>query len=352
MPTVARHGGTGYDSGHVKRWLSRIEYLIAAVALGAIAALVTWWSTFFRRIITEKADVQRDLASLELTGAELQKALGQIDARAHRLLLMITGETTVFLLAVVLCVVALAMVARRRRYARERMERLLQFTSHELKTPVAGVRALLQSLSLGTIPEADRGRFFALGISECDRLEHLVETILAYQRAMARNPRDGLDVARGDDLVEEILEHRAGTGISEQVKRELDATPVKVDRDGFRVILENLLDNARKYGGGKEVVVAGKTDGRLWRLEVRDQGPGFEPADAEHIFDPFKRNRNNGVTHGSGLGLFIARELAHQMGGHLSARSPGRGQGATFVFELKRADQPDGNALPAEVRHG
>lgn len=336
----------------MKRWASRIEYLIAAVALGAIAALVTWWSTFFRRIITEKADVQRDLAALELTGAELQKALDQIEARASRLLLMITGETTVFLLAVVLCVVALAMVARRRRYARERMERLLQFTSHELKTPVAGVRALLQSLSLGTIPEADRGRFFNLGISECDRLEHLVETILAYQRAMARNPREGLDVARADDLVEEILEHRAGTGIQEQVKREgVDATPVKVDRDGFRVVLENLLDNARKYGGGKEVAVTGKADGRYWRLEVRDQGPGFEPADAERIFDPFKRNKNNGVTHGSGLGLFIARELAHQMGGQLSAISAGPGKGATFVFELKRADQGPA-AAPAEVRHG
>jgi signal transduction histidine kinase len=325
----------------MKTWLSRIEYFIAAWALAAIGALVWWWSVFFRRLIIERSELHRFIVS-ERYGLEperLERALTDVQQRNERLMLMISGETAVFLLAIVLCVFALAMVARRRRTARETMERLLQFTSHELKTPVAGVRALLQSLTLGSIPETERNRFIGLGVAECDRLEHLVETILAYQRAMARGPRRGLDVARVDELVEEILAHRAGTGISEQVKREsVASTPVRVDRDGFRVVLENLLDNARKYAAGREVTVSGQTVGRTCRLEVHDQGPGFNPADAARLFDPFRRNKNNGVTHGSGLGLYIARELAHQMGGELSATSRGPGQGATFVFELKVAE--------------
>ncbi len=332
----------------MKRLLARIEYVIAAVALGAIAALAAWWSVFFRRVVGEQAGLRRQLIDFELANDPAKKAdaLAYVDERAERLLLMVTGETAVFILAVTLAVLALVVVARRRRHARERMERLLQFTSHELKTPVAGVRALLQSMAMGSIPEADRGRFFTLGIAECDRLEHLVETILAYQRAMARTDDDKLHGERAAALVEEIVEHRATTGISESVKREgLDGSVVKVDKDSFRVIFENLLDNARKYGGGKEVLVAARADGKRWRLTVRDQGPGFEPKDAEALFDPFRRNKSRGVTHGAGLGLFIARQLAQQMGGQLSAHSDGPGTGATFLLELKLADA-------AEVRRG
>ncbi len=86
--------------------------------------------------------------------------------------------------------VVLFLLAQRRKQQREDMEKLLQFTSHEFKTPVAGVKGLLQSLAIGSIPEAQRAELIQLGQLECDRLEHLAETILAYQRAMSRDPRD------------------------------------------------------------------------------------------------------------------------------------------------------------------
>ena len=120
----------------------------------------------------------------------------EIAARHDRRNVMLVGESTLLALMLSGSLVVLFLLAQRRKQQREDMEKLLQFTSHEFKTPVAGVKGLLQSLALGSIPEAQRAELIQLGQIECDRLEHLAETILAYQRAMSRDPRRGLAAHR------------------------------------------------------------------------------------------------------------------------------------------------------------
>lgn len=313
----------------------RVEFLAAGFVLLALGALSGWWAIFFRRTIARQHELSKRLLELELPNdpEALQAGLQILEQRTGRLTLMLMGETSVFVVGLALGVVVLLVVARRRRHARERMEQLLRLTSHELKTPIAGVRALLQSLQLGSVPEAQRAQLTAMGVAECDRLEHLTETILAYQRAVARQEQE-LEVSSAEALVDEVLDHRQRTRIAEKVVRgDVPGAPVRVDKDAFRVIFENLLDNARKYGGG-EAEVQARLDGRRWRLSVTDRGQGFPPEEAERLFDPFKRQRAGSVTHGSGLGLSIARQLARQMGGELTAKSDGPKTGATFELAL------------------
>ena len=301
----------------MKRWFARnVETMVLAVALAIITSLVSWWAIFANRLIYQRQIIDTD--------------------RAQRLALMIHGESGVFAFALVTSVVVLFVISRNRRLAQERMERLLQFTSHELKTPIAGVRALLQSLSLGSIPEASRSDFLKQCIAECDRLEHLAETILAYQRSVARGERKP---ARAEVLLDEVLAHRKKTMRDEAL--EVGATEgatVWADRDAFRVIVENLLDNAKKYGNGKARVRAHAAHNH-WALEISDAGLGFDPKDAELLFDPFAPRPRNGVTHGSGLGLSISRQLAREMGGDLKAHSDGPGKGSTFTLTLSAAPE-------------
>jgi signal transduction histidine kinase len=319
------------------RWLSqRLEYFVLTIAVVIIGTLVAWWSTFARSLIAKQHDLAQQVVSMTLKSepARLADEYDSIDAKAHSLTLMIAGESGTFVVALFACMVVLFVVARRRQEARVRMERMLQFTSHELKTPIAGVRALLQSLELGSVPPEQSGALLKSGIAECDRLEHLAETILAYQRAIAQPEGGPVEAHDTASLVSQVLAHRAhGFGAEAIAVAPAEPSKVFVNPDAFRVILENLLDNARKYGGGK-VELQSKSDGHRWSLTVRDFGQGFDPSLSERLFDPFARAATGSVSHGSGLGLSLSRQLARQMNGELSATSEGAGKGSAFTLKL------------------
>lgn len=320
-----------------RQWFAeRAELVVLGVTLVTTASLVFWWTILLRGEMRNNELLERELLATQtqLAAPEVDERQDEITRRYERRKVMLIGESTMLALLLSSSLVTLFLLAQRRRQQREDMEKLLQFTSHEFKTPVAGVKGLLQSLEIGSIPEAQRAELIRLGQLECDRLEHLAETILAYQRAMSRDPRAAarpIDAAR---FISDLLAHRARTSTSGDVQvAGIDAVQVLADKDGLRVILENLLDNAHKYGGGSVRLAAGVADGR-WRLDISDRGRGFAPEMAEKLFDPHNRGSGDGVTHGAGLGLAIARQLARRMGGDIVAHSAGPGQGAVFTVTL------------------
>src|SRR6185436_2257765 len=238
-----------------RQWFAeRAELVVLGFTLLTTASLVVWWTILLRGQLHNNELLEREALAAQVNISEAERAtkLEEIATHHDRRNVMLAGESTLLALMLSASLVVLFLLAQRRKQQREDMEKLLQFTSHEFKTPVAGVKGLLQSLAIDSIPEAQRAELLKLGQVECDRLEHLAETILAYQRAMSRDPGEGaqrIDAAR---FVADLL----------------------ADRDGLRVILENLLDNAHKYGGGTVRLTSATADGR-WRLDIRDQGRGF-----------------------------------------------------------------------------
>ena len=329
-------------SGFRQWFAERAELIVLGLTMLTTASLVIWWTILLRGEM--RTNEQLELENLQLQTQNIsveqrETRLADIASRHQRRTVMLVGESTLLGLLLSGSLVLLFLVAQRRKRQREYMEKLLQFTSHEFKTPVAGVKGLLQSLALGSIPEAQRAELIRLGQQECDRLEHLAETILAYQRAMSREPREGVQPIDAARFIADLLTHRARTSsVGEVQVAVVDAVQVLADRDGLRVILENLLDNAHKYGGGSVRLAAGVSEGQ-WRLDISDQGRGFAPESAEKLFDMHNRGKGEGVTHGAGLGLAIARQLARRMGGDIRAHSPGAGQGAVFTVTLMLAPQ-------------
>jgi signal transduction histidine kinase len=331
-------------SGFRQWFAERAELLVLGFTLVTTAALVVWWTILLRGELHSNELLEGELlaAHVELSAEQVAARKLEIAQHHQRRKVMLVGESATLGLLLSGSLVVLFLLAQRRKQQREDMEKLLQFTSHEFKTPVAGVKGLLQSLGLGSIPESQRMDLIRLGQLECDRLEHLAETILAYQRAMSREPGEGVQAIDAVGFIDDLLAHRARTSSGGHVKiLRLEPAQVLADHDGLRVILENLLDNAHKYGGGEVTLSAGLHDGR-WRLEIRDRGRGFAPESAEQLFDIHNRGGGGGVTHGAGLGLAIARQLARRMGGDIRAHSPGLGQGAVFTVAL----QPAGQAAP------
>jgi signal transduction histidine kinase len=328
-------------SGFRQWFAERAELIVLGVTLLTTASLVVWWTILLRGELRTNEMLERELLGVraELTQQQVAEREAGIAAHHDRRNVMLVGESTLLGLLLSGSLVLLFLLAQRRKQQREDMEKLLQFTSHEFKTPVAGVKGLLQSLAIGSIPDAQRAELIQLGQLECDRLEHLAETILAYQRAMSRDPRAGVQRIDAARFIADLLAHRARTsGGGDLQLAVIDAVAVLADRDGLRVILENLLDNAQKYGGGRIRLAAGVSDGH-WRLDISDEGRGFPPESAEKLFDIHNRGSGEGITHGAGLGLAIARQLARRMGGEISAHSPGTGQGAVFTVTLALAPQ-------------
>jgi signal transduction histidine kinase len=326
-------------SGFRQWFAERAELIVLGLTVLTTATLVGWWTILLRDEMRSNEMLERALLATQstMTAEQRDARLEDIAARHDRRTVMLVGESTMMALMLSGSLVLLFVLAQRRKQQREDMEKLLQFTSHEFKTPVAGVKGLLQSLALGSIPEAQRAELIELGQHECDRLEHLAETILAYQRAMSRDPREGVQPIDMQRFIADLLAHRARTASGAGVEQtDIDAVQVLADRDGLRVILENLLDNAHKYGGGSVRLASGVRDGR-WRLDISDRGRGFTPESAEKLFDLHNRGSGEGVTHGAGLGLAIARQLARRMGGDITARSPGPGKGAVFSVSLALA---------------
>ncbi|MFZ5475995.1 MAG: sensor histidine kinase [Myxococcota bacterium] len=303
------------------------DNLAYAVTFGLLAMLGAWWTVLITRLVEENHRLE-----IEVWGAT-----SDVLEEYARQKMMLMGES-VTLTALMMVLVALVVVrTRRERQNMKRLEGVLAASTHELKTPIAGVKALLESLESGVLPPELAKPYIRKGLESTTRLEHLVEGILAYQAAVVRGRK--MEVRALAEWVEPILEHRGSTVAGERVEVELDGvaqTMTRGDGDAVRVVLENLLDNARKYGGGS-VRMRARADATHVHLEVVDGGEGFGPEDAEQLFEPYRRGDGGGVKHGTGLGLYIARTLARGMGGDLRAESAGQGKGATFTLSLPRA---------------
>lgn len=318
---------TGDRSPVARRSLgANIAYAVTFVLL---ATLGTWWTVLLARLLEENYSLQ-----LHLYGPR-QEVVENHDRRR----MMLLGESGA-LMSLTLALLAMVIAqARREREQAERLEGLLASSTHELKTPIAAVKSLLESLESGVLPPEKAKPYLKRGLDSCDRLEHLVEAILAYQSAVARGqdpePRPLAD------FVDPVLDHRLGT--DETIDCELGPfaeTTVLASVDPFRVVLENLLDNARKYGRGSPTRLTARQEGDWVHVEVSDQGEGFPPEIGAILFEPYQRGTAGKEKHGTGLGLYIAKTLARSMKGDLSARSDGPGRGATFTLSLRRASLP------------
>jgi two-component system phosphate regulon sensor histidine kinase PhoR len=235
--------------------------------------------------------------------------------------------------------------------------------SHELRTPLAAVYGAAMTLRRRDVELDDerRARLLAVIASESDRLARIIEQVLAASRL--ESGTFALTVERCDAgrLALEVVE-AARINLPDGIAIGIaagDALPaVAADPDMLRQVLANLVENAVKYsprGGGVHISLE-PHEGRVL-FAVRDEGLGIPLREQERIFEKFYRldpNLARGVG-GTGLGLYISRELVRRMGGRIWVASR-EGEGSTFFFELPIAgveEQPvDERTVEAPAQAG
>jgi PAS domain S-box-containing protein len=228
--------------------------------------------------------------------------------------------------------------------------------SHELRTPITPIKGYVEILQARgpNLSEDKRQDMLRIVAERADHLARLVEDLLLASRISSEPGGSAVVDMRREctDLAEAARRAAADwlRGPDSRLELELPTGPLEVDADPLRLVqvLANLISNAHKYSPAEQEVRL-----RVWRdngwamAAVADRGRGIPREELDRVFEKFHRVEDpmTMTTGGTGLGLYIARELARAMGGEIEATSAPR-RGSTFTVRLPLARRPDGAEDP------
>jgi signal transduction histidine kinase len=224
-----------------------------------------------------------------------------------------------------------------------RQSNFIDSVTHELKSPIASMKLYLQTLHRRQVPQDEQASFYQFMLEDLDRLDRLINQLLDAGR---------LDTGRTDGDVEDVslrplLEDCARTVClryrvpMETVRFDLEPCVVRARRVDLDIVFRNLIDNAVKYAGVEphvDVVLRLTQDGRAL-ARVADNGRGIPHHLRRQIFGRFERlglelERDKP---GTGLGLYLARNLVRRLHGRIRVRDPLEGPGTVFEVQLPGA---------------
>jgi signal transduction histidine kinase len=214
---------------------------------------------------------------------------------------------------------------------------LVSTVSHELKTPLAAIKAYTATLRHNpALYETHRDEFLGVVEQQADRLTRLVEDMLLVTRVESAQLLRRRVVVPLDRILDEAINELNHDPVTHPIDRHTQGVEVSGDPERLRDVFRNLLENALKYSpaGGTIRVSAQSTEDRTL-IEIADRGIGIAEDDVPYIFDRFYRAQSDttATVGGSGLGLYIVLALVRAHGGTIDVRSA-PGKGTTFVMRL------------------
>ena len=211
--------------------------------------------------------------------------------------------------------------------------------AHDVMTPLQTIAMSMEIVSGATLDEVTH-KAAVRGVAASARLRSTMDALLNFARAGGRATEDGRASVRDAvvALVDELQPEATAQKVELSASAELPAVEVACSPGVLHILLANLVGNAIKYMGERPVrhvevkVLAGA---RAARLEVHDTGPGLEPGAEQHIFEPYVRGKERGVS-GLGLGLATVKRITEAYGGCVGVRST-RAEGSVFWVEMPTA---------------
>lgn len=320
--------------------------VIAAMTITYILLAITWWSILLYQKNETVHHQQVEIIALRKELGKADQALANnyplLVERHHRQRLMVIGEALFILASVGIGIwLMLRGFAQEIRINQQRRNFLLSVT-HELKTPVAAVRLVLETMRRHQLPPEKREELSLRGLRETGRLQETLEKILLAARLGQQyvpHPEIRAAAPQLEAWVTDFRE-RWPEIRTELVMESLPRNAV-TDWQGLETIFRNLSENAACYASeGMLRIKAFARTGRLV-LEVADLGPGIPDDQKDRVFDMFHRmgNEDHRTHRGSGLGLYIVREIVlRNLGTYRLADNTPRGSIFTIELPFHEAD--------------
>lgn len=316
----------------------RIEVLVPGPSRSRHEAYV---ESFLRSPSVRRMGVGRDVVALHRDGREIPVEIG---------LAPVQLPDGLSIVASLIDITARKEHEQRLQQSNRDLERFAYVTSHDLQAPlrqVAGFAKLLQE-DLGDQLTGESRENLEFLLDATSRMQRLIQALLAFSRVQSaelqREPVDLNEVLRAvsSTLAADVAQARATI--------EADPLPTVLgNRIHLEMVFQNLLANALKFRVEDRPthvrIGASRTGGSL-RVEVSDNGIGFDEQYADEIFQMFRRLEDRARFAGTGIGLALVRRIVEAHGGRIWARSE-RGEGSTFVLELPVSPSPTGGGHEA-----
>jgi len=294
-----------------------------------------WWIVFMARLVDEKVELA------ELFGAD-REFLDQMHEQEIIRQMMIGSEGIFFLVLVLVGAWLIYRTLKKTEELGYQQQNFLLAVTHELKTPIASIMIYLNSLASPKISDDQKKQIIPRMSEDLKRLEKLVDNILEagrFERGQFKINNDNFDLI---ELIKDRIEIIQKAYITRDLKINFtNDEPIRMvgDQQALRGAVEAVIENAIKYNQDNPVVdISVKDENEMIILVISDNGVGMDKHEQNKIFERFYRvgSEMNRQKAGSGLGLYLCREIIKAHGGQIDVYSEGHGKGSRFTIKLRK----------------
>lgn len=319
--------------------LSRNAFLILFIYI--IAAILFWIFTLQKQseilsnVQIELLNERKENYSEEV----FQKEYDMILVEKNRRTLQYVGEGVVLFIMILIAGYIVKLSVNRSNKLKEMQNNFMMSITHELKSPIAGIKLNVQTLKRPNIDEEMKETLINRTLKETERLNDLCSNLLLATQLEGKKAAYNIQLIDFSHLCMETVldfQYRSNHYIKFQVEDDLYT---KGDRVMWKIVLSNLIENAIKYSPHKtSIFIKAMPNENDIIFTIADNGPGVEDSEKNKIFNKFYRvgNENNRITKGTGLGLYLTSEIIKLQNANISVYD-NQPNGTVFEIKLERA---------------
>ena len=317
----------------------RAAFLVFNFMLIFLMANAVWWFILMERVIDEKIEMSQELgASLEV----IEHIYEQESSRRRMVML----EAVVFFLVLLAGLWMIYRTLVKQRELRQQQENFMMAITHELKTPLASINLYVDSLLTPEITEQEKQNILPRIKHDVYRLKRQIENVLEVARHNGLTEKSSYESFDLSQLLGQRLDalKKFYTEVNYKLKADIEkSVRIYGDRRSIGKAIDLILENSLVHNEGRniEIMVELSLNNNVISLNIGDNGRGVDKEEMASIFDQFYRAgpELTRPSYGTGLGLYIAKEIINSHSGTISVISDGSTKGIKFLIIIKKGKE-------------